>query len=182
MEVSSKALRKVRQSAIKAKTAISCVSCLAYGNRCSASRPCSRCIKSTKRCLPALETTNSQLEFVSPVLSHLVIEDPKASSGFIGLTYLLTRSSSTKIKAFDLGLQQLNELDYLKSSSAAAAAATVALVENNKVHKNYEIKNQNRLDWFVLSAPFAKKDSFLTVESYRIAIRKLVNDDEDHYI
>ena len=44
-------LRRARRSAIRAKTSMPCVSCLAYGNRCSQVRPCSRCVKRIKECL-----------------------------------------------------------------------------------------------------------------------------------
>ena len=184
MEVSSKALRKVRQSAIKAKTAISCVSCLAYGNRCSTSRPCSRCIKSAKRCFPAVDATIFQMEVMAPASSHLVIEDPKASPDFVGLKYWMSGSSSTKNKACDLGFCRLNQLDCLNLQSPEAAAATVAVIENNKVHKDYEPKDQNRAERSDSSVPFVKKDSSPTAEpaSARIAIRKLVDDDEGHRI
>ena len=52
----TKELRRARRSAIRAKTSMPCVSCLAYGHRCSQVRPCSRCIKLSKECLrPAFQ-------------------------------------------------------------------------------------------------------------------------------
>ena len=44
-------LRRARRSAIRAKTSLPCISCLAFGNRCSQVRPCSRCVKKIKECL-----------------------------------------------------------------------------------------------------------------------------------
>jgi hypothetical protein len=56
MDISSKALGKARRSAIKAKTFVPCVPCLAYGRKCNESRPCSRCSRDPGSCTPVYGT------------------------------------------------------------------------------------------------------------------------------
>jgi hypothetical protein len=58
MDISSKALGKARRSAIKAKTFVPCVPCLAYGRKCNESRPCSRCSRDPGSCTPVYGTTS----------------------------------------------------------------------------------------------------------------------------
>ena len=75
MEVSSKDVQNARRSAIKAKTAMSCVSCLAYGHRCSQLRPCTSCVKQSKLCRPALfPPTCSYFEGETAALSYYGVE------------------------------------------------------------------------------------------------------------
>ena len=64
MSTMTKELRRARRSAIRAKTSMPCVSCLAYGHRCSQVRPCSRCIKLSRECLrPAFQhSTDSAVQ------------------------------------------------------------------------------------------------------------------------
>ena len=51
MEITTAQIRKVRRSAISAKKWSPCVSCKVYGNRCSQSRPCTRCSKLGRPCV-----------------------------------------------------------------------------------------------------------------------------------
>ena len=52
MDLSTTAIRKARRYALKARTAAHCAACLAYGNRCSNYRPCARCTKLSRECVP----------------------------------------------------------------------------------------------------------------------------------
>ena len=57
----SDAVKKARRSAFKAKTSLPCVSCLAYGSRCKQGRPCSRCTKLSKECVPAVSSVDKSM-------------------------------------------------------------------------------------------------------------------------
>ena len=68
LDLSTKAIRKARRCAMKARTTAHCVACRAYGNRCSDSRPCSRCKKLSRECVP-LNVKNMQGESIHVVQS-----------------------------------------------------------------------------------------------------------------
>ena len=53
-----KALKRARRLASNAKTSLPCISCFAYGSRCKQGRPCSRCTKLSKVCLPTKVLTD----------------------------------------------------------------------------------------------------------------------------
>ena len=50
MEVSSRDISRARRSAQKLRNWAPCISCKAYGKKCSQFRPCSRCLKMGKPC------------------------------------------------------------------------------------------------------------------------------------
>ena len=52
------ALKRARRLASNAKTSLPCISCFAYGSRCKQGRPCSRCTKLSKVCLPTKVLTD----------------------------------------------------------------------------------------------------------------------------
>lgn len=68
---SSQEVKKARLSAEKAKTFRPCVACKSYGNRCNESRPCTRCIKLSRICVPLQAAERS-------FLNQLLIERPLA--------------------------------------------------------------------------------------------------------
>ena len=65
MGISSDLIGKARRNAQRAKTKVACVPCLAYGHRCSESRPCKKCIKSNRDCMRARDilVTNAMPDF-----------------------------------------------------------------------------------------------------------------------
>ena len=67
--ITSDLIGKARRNAQRAKTKVACVPCLAYGHRCSESRPCKKCIKSNRDCVSARDVfiTNSEPNFSTAV-------------------------------------------------------------------------------------------------------------------
>ena len=57
----SRSIQKARLSAIKAKTYVPCVSCLAFKRPCSASRPCPSCASARKPCVRAAPVNAAKL-------------------------------------------------------------------------------------------------------------------------
>ena len=95
-EMMSSQLRKARRMAQRAKTYSPCVACLAYGKRCSDTRPCSRCIKLSNPCIRAAKVSNRNRES-----DHEGIERPIAQPGNVlaintnGRTHLVLELSHT---------------------------------------------------------------------------------------
>jgi hypothetical protein len=50
MDITSNKIQQAKRLAMRSKCWSPCVSCKAYGHRCSQSRPCTRCVKSGRQC------------------------------------------------------------------------------------------------------------------------------------
>jgi hypothetical protein len=50
MDITSNKIQQAKRLAMRSRCWSPCVSCKAYGNRCSQSRPCTRCVKLGRRC------------------------------------------------------------------------------------------------------------------------------------
>ena len=73
-DVSSENLRKARLSARRAKTSSPCISCTAYGYKCSETRPCARCVKSSRNCVRV-----ASIERVVVQTPNFLLLNPQAS-------------------------------------------------------------------------------------------------------
>ena len=74
--ISSQSLKKVRRLAKKAKTYQDCVSCIAYGNRCSEIRPCTSCMNKSRSCVRVSDVSS----FTNDYQAHQEIEHPLPSN------------------------------------------------------------------------------------------------------
>ena len=88
----SHSIQKARLSAIKAKTYVPCVSCLAFKRPCSASRPCSSCTSARKPCVRAAPVNASKLP---SNIQHSGVERALQQTG--SLSTMSTQSLTIKI-------------------------------------------------------------------------------------
>ena len=88
MDISSKALWKARRSAIRAKTFVPCVSCLAYARKCSEFRPCARCSHTSSVCTIVYGTTKTIKSNVSKMSASSCVDRPIKTSHLLELVPL----------------------------------------------------------------------------------------------
>ena len=81
--ISSQSLKKVRRLAKKAKTYQDCVSCIAYGTRCSEIRPCTSCMKKSRPCVRVSDVAT----FTNDYQAHQEIEHPLPSNTLLILDH-----------------------------------------------------------------------------------------------
>ena len=83
MDVTSNKIQQAKRLAMRSRCWSPCVSCKAYGNKCSQSRPCTRCVKSGRQCTKldvALSETDS-LQMAATIAERPIRFYPRLSIG-----------------------------------------------------------------------------------------------------
>ena len=106
----SRSIQKARLSAIKAKTYVPCVSCLAFKRPCSASRPCSSCTSARKPCVRAAPVNASKLPsniqhsaVDRPLRQHDTLSTASTKSHTLNISNCLDWARNQLLQSFCVG-------------------------------------------------------------------------------
>ena len=186
----SNALRRARRSAFKAKTSLPCVSCLAYGGRCKQGRPCSRCTKLSKACVPTVPKKTMGLVELNKNYSQtnnqipLSISSQHVTYSDESLRPSITETSHSPWPASYLGAAGISDARnqdgrqrwHLATASSSSEEEFMALVDAMLEASGEDYIAGSAGKAFAGGEPVSRASELTTAE--RISVRQLVHCDE----
>ena len=177
----SNALRRARRSAFKAKTSLPCVSCLAYGGRCKQGRPCSRCTKLSKACVPTVSDDLDQKyslicdRFPLSISSqHIALSEENLQPIVPAIFHRASSLGAAGI--YDARDQDRKQRWCVGNASSSSNEKFMALVDTILEASGQNYANSTASEAFAGVAPVSDARRFSTAE--RISVRQLVHCDE----